>query len=70
MATKAPRNSNGQFQKGTHWRERKPFWDRDWLDNEYTVKGRSSAEIADDFGLRDTAILYWLDKHGIPASAL
>ena len=60
----AQRNK-GQFQKGTHWREHKPFWKKDWLETEYITKGRSSAEIAADFGLGDSAILYWLKKHGI-----
>ena len=60
----AQRNK-GQFQKGTHWRVRKPFWNKDWLESEYVAKGRSSADIAADFGLGDSTILYWLKKHGI-----
>ena len=64
-SSQSQRNSQGQFVKGTHWRTRKPFWDKAWLENEYITEGRSSAEIAADFGLRDTAILYWLKKHGI-----
>lgn len=54
-----------QFQPGQHWRERKPFWDKAWLENEYTTKLRSAAEIAAEFGVRPSAICFWLNKHGI-----
>jgi hypothetical protein len=63
---KGQRSSPGtEFKKGQHWRNRKPFWDKDWLDKEYAMKGRTALEIAEEFGIRDTAILYWLNKHGI-----
>ena len=58
--------NSGQFQKGQHWRPRQPWWDREWLDHEYTTLGRSAAEIGKDFGVGDTAIHFWLHKHGIP----
>ena len=54
-----------QFKKGQHWRERKSFWDKDWLYNEYVVKKRSSGDIAKDFAVTDASILFWLNKHGI-----
>lgn len=54
-----------EFKKGEHWREHKPYWDKVWLENEYTNKKRSTADIANQFGVRDTAILFWLKKHGI-----
>ena len=60
------RTERGTFKKGTHWRQRKPWWDREWLEREYVTKGRSAGEIAVDGGVRDTAIHYWLKKHGIP----
>ena len=60
------RNSKGQFVKGTHWRPHRPHWDKEWLAREYTEKKRSSADIADECGITDGGIFYWLDKHGIP----
>ena len=63
-------NARGQFVKGTHWRTSKPFWEKAWLEEEYIAKQRSTAEIGADFGLRDTAIQYWLRKHGIQARSV
>lgn len=54
-----------EFKKGQHWRDKKPFWNRSWLENEYTVNGRSCEEIAAEFGVGPTAIQFWLKKHGI-----
>ena len=54
-----------EFKPGEHWRQRKPYWDRAWLDNEYTTKQRSARDIADEFGVGETAIAYWLTKHQI-----
>jgi hypothetical protein len=47
-------------------REPKPFWDRAWLDHEYSDLGRSATEIAADFGCHENNILYFLSKHRIP----
>jgi len=52
-----------EFKKGEHWRKEKPYWTKEWLENEYSTK--SSGEIARDFGVTDSAILFWLNKHGI-----
>lgn len=60
------RNKNGQFVKGTHWREAQAFRDKDWLMEEYVTKQRSTMEIANEFGVTDGAILFWLRKHNIP----
>lgn len=60
------RNSRGQFVKGSHWREPKPHWERDWLEREYLERGRSAAEIAAEVGCRENHIHYWLHKYGIP----
>lgn len=59
------RNKQGQFKKGTHWRCRKPWWDRAWLDDQYTTCRRTAADIAQDGGVTENAIFYWLEKHGI-----
>lgn len=59
-----------EFKKGEHWRERKPFWQRDWLDNEYTTKKKSANEIASRFGVKDSSIYFWLKKHGIKTRSI
>ena len=42
-----------------------PYQDRDWLISQYVVAERSSRSIANDFGITDANILYWLKRHGI-----
>ena len=71
------RNDKGQFtkghhfspetesKKGQHWRPKKTYWDKDWLENEYAVKERSADDIARQFGITEAAILFWLRKHNI-----
>ncbi len=54
-----------EFKPGEHWRSRKPYWDRGWLHVEYVRKGRAANEIAQEFGVTETAILFWLRKLGI-----
>jgi hypothetical protein len=60
------RNDKGQFVKGHHWRPPQPFRDRDWLVREYVGRGRSTGDIARQFGVTDAAVLFWLRKHKIP----
>jgi len=55
-----------QFKKGQHWRKIQEFREKDWLLNEYVEKQRSTKEIADHFGVTDSAIIFWLKKHSIP----
>lgn len=59
------RNEKGQFLKGMHWREPQSFRDKDWLVEEYVNKQRSTGEISEQFGVTDSAILFWLKKHKI-----
>lgn len=59
------RDSRGRFLKGTHWRPCKPHWDRDWLDEQYTVLGRSTGDLAAECECTDANIIYWLRRHGI-----
>ena len=54
-----------QFKKGQHWRKKKPFWDKEWMHNEYTIKQRSALDIANEFNVTEGAILFWLKKHDI-----
>ena len=60
------RNTKGQFLHGTNWRESQPFREKEWLDREYIELGRSTGDIAAQFGVTDAAIIHWLKKHGIP----
>ena len=43
----------------------KPWMDKDWLYNEYVVKDRRTADIAEEFGCKQNTINCWLIKHGI-----
>ena len=54
-----------EFKKGCHWREPKPYWDRDWLYTEYVINQRSAADIAIDFDCNENNIMYFLKKHKI-----
>jgi len=58
-------NPDTEFKKGEHWREPKPYWNREWLYNEYIVKGRSASEIANDFECNENNILYFIHKYDI-----
>ena len=59
-------SSKTEFKKGEHWRPRKPYWDREWLLREYKDNFKSANEIAKQFGITESTILYWLQKHKIP----
>ena len=60
----------GRFVKGTHWRSKKPFWDRKWLEKEYVNNGRTAEDIAKQFSVKGTAIFFWLKKHGIKCRSM
>lgn len=60
------RDSKGRIVKGTHWREPKPHWSREWLIEMYVERERSTGDIAAEIGTTDANVLYWLKKHGIP----
>ena len=59
------KNKKGQFVKGHHWRKPKPWWDKGWLEKQYIEFERSAADIANDNGVTENTILYWLKKHRI-----
>ncbi len=44
----------------------KAYRDAEWLNEEYTVKGRTMKSIADQFGVTPMSIHQWLGKHNIP----
>jgi hypothetical protein len=56
---------NTEFKKGEHWRDRKPFWDKEWLFTEYVTNQRNTSDIANQFETTPCAILFWLRKHEI-----
>lgn len=55
-----------EFQPGQHWRDHKPYWNKEWLQTEYGEKCRAAGDIAAEFGITEAAILFWLREHGIP----
>ena len=64
------RSPSTEFKKGEHWRQHKPYWDKEWLESEYTEKQRSANEIANQFGITESAILFWLRKHNIQTRSM
>ena len=44
---------------------KKEYRNKDWLNNAYTVEGRSMADIAAEQGVTPMAINNWLAKHEI-----
>lgn len=59
------RNSKGQFTKGSHWREKSPIWDKNWLYNEYIINGKSMGDISKELNITEPAVRYWIRKHKI-----
>lgn len=64
------RSTETEFKKGEHWRDKKPFWNKEWLFIEYVEKQRSASDIAAQFNVTDTAIFFWLKKHDIPRRSI
>ena len=54
-----------EFKKGEHWRSKKPFYDKNWLYEEYVTKKKSANEIAKQFNVTESTIYFWLKKHSI-----
>ena len=54
-----------EFQKGHHWRDVKPYWEKKWLEWQYADLGKSAKEIADEQGCGENNILFFLRKHQI-----
>lgn len=53
-----------EFKKGQHWRESRPYWNKEWLSQEYS-KGKSVKEIALEFDVTENNIGYFIKKFGI-----
>ena len=59
-----------EFKKGQHWRKKKPFWDKEWLEKEYHQKDRTSLEIGKQFNVSENAILFWIWKHKLKRKSM
>jgi 5-methylcytosine-specific restriction endonuclease McrA len=59
------RNKKGRFIKGYTYRNKKLFWEKEWLINEYIIKKKSTKEIAVEQNCHRNNILFWLNKHNI-----
>jgi len=64
------RNRKGQFIKGSHWREPKPYWEKSWLQHQYTIMCKSAKQIAKEQKCKENNILYFLKKHEIPTRTM
>ena len=63
--TGARYSPNTEFKKGQHWREPKPYWNKEWLFIEYVTKMKSAERIAQEHGCTPSNILYFIKKFGI-----
>jgi len=61
---------NTQFKNGEHWRTPQQFREKSYLEAEYLEKKRSTGEIAEEFGVTDAAIIFWLKRYGIPRRSI
>lgn len=43
-----------------------PYYDPDWLRNEYWEKGQTIADLAEKANITDMTICNWMDRHDIP----
>jgi len=59
------RNKKGQFDKGYTYRKPQPYWEKEWLFNEYISGGKSALLIAKEQKCCENNILFWLHKHKI-----
>lgn len=62
--------SKSEYITLSHGTENAKYRDKDWLYNEYVVKGKSSVEIAKNLGCTRPTILKWLRKHNIKIKSL
>ena len=62
--------NRGQFKKGTHWRKPRPWWDKEWLSEQYLALGKSASEIAVGGCVTENTIFFWLKKHGIKTRSM
>lgn len=74
MSDEPTRDSRGRFSGGHHspetefkegdtWRSPRPYWDKDWLENE--LKYKSAVRIAAEQGVHCMTIHYFKRKFGL-----
>jgi hypothetical protein len=56
---------DGRFKKGQTYRTPKLHWDKEWLNQKYTIEGLSTTEIANITNCNHRVISFWMKKHGI-----
>jgi len=54
-----------EFKKGNHWRNPKPYWEKDWLIEQYCAFQKSAQEIAKEQDCSIGVIYHFLRRHGI-----
>lgn len=54
-----------EFKKGEHWRNPKPYWNKEWLSREYIENKKSAIQIALEQKCHEGNILYFLKKLNI-----
>lgn len=59
-----------EFKKGQHWRKPKPYWSKEWLEEEYITKGKGVQQIANEQGCERNNIFYFLKKHNIKTRSM
>lgn len=59
-----------EFKKGQTRHKPKPYWNRDWLWNEYIIKNKSAQDIAKEMNCTDNNILFWIHKFDIPTRSI
>jgi len=64
------RNKKGQFLKGSHWREEKLIWSKEWLYEQYVTKQRSMKNISEEINVTEAAVRHWIKKHNIPTRSI
>jgi 5-methylcytosine-specific restriction endonuclease McrA len=59
------KRDKGRFVKGEHWRKPQLFRNKEWLEEHYVHRLLSAGDIAKMFSVTDSAVLFWMRKHGI-----
>lgn len=49
-----------------HYRKDEPYKSAEWLREQYEVRGRTAEDIATECGVNQTAVIRWMNVHGIP----
>jgi len=69
MYIKNMKNS-GQFKRGYTYRKPKPYWEKEWLLDNYVGQKKSASQIAKEQLCNENNILYFLQKFGIKTRSM